>query len=81
MRAIERLMRGRSTLMIAHNLSTVRRADRIYVLDGGRIVEEGTHATLVARGGGYARAFAAQSADGGTSLRKGVLDRLWRAIR
>ena len=56
MRALERLMQGRTTLMIAHKLSTVRRADRIYFIDKGRIVEEGTHAELLSRRGAYARA-------------------------
>jgi len=81
MQALERLMRGRSTLMIAHKLSAVRRADRIYVLDEGRIVEKGTHEVLVGQGGRYARAFAPQSADEETTLRQGPLGRLWRALR
>jgi ATP-binding cassette subfamily B protein len=53
--ALERLMIGRTTLVIAHRLSTVLKAGRILVMDSGRIVEEGTHATLVAAGGLYAR--------------------------
>jgi ATP-binding cassette, subfamily B, bacterial len=53
--ALERLMRGRTTLVIAHRLATVLSCDRILVMDQGRIVEEGTHASLVAAGGLYAR--------------------------
>ncbi|QJU58025.1 ATP-binding cassette domain-containing protein [Sphingomonas sp. AP4-R1] len=54
-RALERLMTGRTTIVIAHRLATVRMADRIVVMDKGRIVEEGRHDALVARGGLYAR--------------------------
>ncbi len=53
-RALEDLMQNRTTLVIAHRLSTVEKADRIFVLDGGRIVEAGTHADLIARNGQYA---------------------------
>ena len=48
-------MLGRTTLVIAHRLSTVRRADRIVAIEGGRIVEEGTHAELLTRRGLYRR--------------------------
>ncbi|WHZ11761.1 MAG: Lipid A export permease/ATP-binding protein MsbA [Burkholderiaceae bacterium] len=53
--ATQRLMRGRTTLIIAHRLSTIEHADRIAVLAGGQLVEQGTHAELVARRGLYAR--------------------------
>jgi ATP-binding cassette subfamily B protein len=53
--ALDRLMEHRTTIVIAHRLATVRAADRIVVMDSGRIVEEGTHANLSARGGLYAR--------------------------
>lgn len=49
--ALEHLMADRTTIVIAHRLATVRAADRIVVMDDGRIVEEGTHASLSARGG------------------------------
>jgi ATP-binding cassette, subfamily B, bacterial MsbA len=53
--ALDTLMRGRTTLIIAHRLSTIEHADRIVVMDGGRVVEQGPHATLLAAGGLYAR--------------------------
>ena len=52
--ALEGLMKNRTTLVIAHRLATVQRADRIVVMDQGRIVETGTHAELVLRDGLYA---------------------------
>lgn len=54
-RALDVALRGRTALVVAHRLSTVRGADRILVLDHGRIVEAGSHDELVRRGGAYAR--------------------------
>ena len=58
--ALETAMEGRTTLIIAHRLKTVQRADRVLVIDDGRILEEGTHADLVAEGGLYARLYRGQ---------------------
>jgi ABC-type multidrug transport system fused ATPase/permease subunit len=60
--ALKRLMAGRTTLMIAHRLSTVREADKLVVLDGGAVVEEGTHEELVQKGGVSARLVALNEA-------------------
>jgi ATP-binding cassette subfamily B protein len=54
-KALEAVMRGRTTLVIAHRLATIQKADRILVMDQGRIVEEGTHQSLIRAGGIYAR--------------------------
>jgi subfamily B ATP-binding cassette protein MsbA len=62
--ALERLMEGRATLMIAHRLSTVQNADRIYVISAGRVVEQGSHADLVAQKGLYSRLARSQALDG-----------------
>jgi ATP-binding cassette subfamily B protein len=75
--ALDRLAQGKTVLAIAHRLSTIARMDRIVVLDRGRIVEQGSHAALLAQGGLYARYWARQSggflgvdadADGGAAL-------------
>jgi ATP-binding cassette, subfamily B, bacterial MsbA len=58
--ALERLMQGRTSLVIAHRLATIERADRIVAMEAGRVVEQGTHAELLARGGLYARLHAMQ---------------------
>jgi subfamily B ATP-binding cassette protein MsbA len=60
--ALALLMRGRTTLVIAHRLSTVMAADRIYVIEAGRVAESGTHAELMVRAGSYARLYALQFA-------------------
>jgi subfamily B ATP-binding cassette protein MsbA len=61
--AIANLVRNRTTIVIAHRLSTVRRADVILVMEGGRIIEMGTHSELLARNGQYRRLYELQFAD------------------
>ncbi|HUD51797.1 MAG TPA: ABC transporter, partial [Parvibaculum sp.] len=58
--ALDRLMEGRTTIVIAHRLSTVRNADRIYVLDKGKVLQMGSHAELLAEGGLYSHLHALQ---------------------
>ena len=61
--ALEQLSSGRTTLVIAHRLSTVRRADKIVVMERGRVVDQGPHAELIGRGGVYAKLYELQFAD------------------
>jgi ATP-binding cassette subfamily B protein len=58
--ALERIMRDRTVFVIAHRLATVRRADRLFVMEQGQIVEAGTHAELIEQNGRYARFYAQQ---------------------
>ena len=60
-RSIESVTQGRTAVIIAHRLSTVRKADRIIVLDNGCVVEDGSHEELVRKGGVYARLWAVQT--------------------
>lgn len=72
--ALRQLMRGKTTIMIAHNLATVQHADTIFVIEHGRVCERGTHAALIAAGGVYARLYELQNTRGeaapGYSLRE-----------
>jgi ATP-binding cassette, subfamily B, bacterial len=68
--ALDDVMSGRTTLVIAHRLATVLKADRILVMEGGRIVEEGDHASLVAKDGVYARLARLQFEPGAAALRE-----------
>jgi ATP-binding cassette subfamily B protein len=65
--ALDAAMTGRTTIVIAHRLATVQKADCIFVLDHGRLVDSGTHSELAARGGLYARLAALQFGDPGVS--------------
>lgn len=68
--ALERLMKGRTTIVIAHRLATILKADRILVMEDGQIIEEGSHADLVAKGGIYARLASLQFEAGADMVRK-----------
>ncbi|HET7302582.1 MAG TPA: hypothetical protein VFI74_04600, partial [Candidatus Saccharimonadales bacterium] len=59
--ALQELMEKRTAIVIAHRLSTIQKMDRILVLDGGKVIEEGAHAELVAKNGRYAQLWAHQS--------------------
>ena len=61
--SLETLMKGRTTLVIAHRLSTVQNADKIVVMDKGRVVEQGSHTELLAQGGAYAGLYQMQFRD------------------
>jgi ATP-binding cassette subfamily B protein len=72
--ALERLMEGRTTFIVAHRLSTLRHADRIVVINGGELIEEGTHASLMATDGLYATLHALQGGQPSTTQSDGPAD-------
>ncbi len=74
--ALERLMQGRTSVVIAHRLSTVHHADRIAVLDHGELVESGTHAELIALDGLYARLYKMQFRDSGTAAAEPAVEEI-----
>jgi ATP-binding cassette subfamily B protein len=72
--ALDNLVKGRTTIAIAHRLSTLHGADRILVLDGGRIVESGSHAELIAAGGLYRKLYEAQAREEQKTVAAPALD-------
>jgi ATP-binding cassette subfamily B (MDR/TAP) protein 1 len=64
--ALDLAARGRTTIAVAHRLSTIQKADVIYVIDAGRVVEEGSHSELMAKKGRYAELVTLQSLEKGT---------------
>jgi ABC-type multidrug transport system fused ATPase/permease subunit len=70
-RALTEVMKGRTTFVIAHRLSSVKRADEVLVIEGGRIAERGTHAELIARDGHYRRIYDVQMRDQDELLARG----------
>jgi ABC-type multidrug transport system fused ATPase/permease subunit len=73
-KALSNLMIGRTTFVIAHRLGTVRKADKILVLEDGQIAESGKHSDLLARGGSYARLHELQFAEEDAFDRQGAAD-------
>ena len=70
-RAFENLMRGRTSFVVAHRLSTIRNADEICVIDGGRVAERGTHEELLVLGGFYADLYNSQFAHDNADYARG----------